>query len=62
MVDLAIQMGLTPSEAVALPAAVDVVARQMGATRVAAIRELTANAPLRAYMASICRKVTSDAR
>ena len=59
LASLAIKMMLTPSQAVALPAAVQYTAETMGRSEDWAIGELMANGPAREYVAGVCRKVTN---
>jgi hypothetical protein len=52
---LAYDMGLAPADAVALPAVIEVSARKAGMFEAAFLAEVKANAPLRSYLASVCR-------
>lgn len=58
MVTLASKMMLTPSQAVALPAAIEVVAKTMKASESQAIFALMTNSAAREYVAGICRTVS----
>lgn len=57
LVSLAALMGLDPLAAVALPAALDAFARKAGMSEAAMLAECEVNAPLRDYLAEICRGV-----
>jgi hypothetical protein len=58
---LASLAGLDPVAAIALPTVITVAARKVGMTDEAMVREATANAPLRAYLAGVCRSVGVEA-
>ncbi len=55
LASLAAQMGLDPLAAVALPATIDCAAGKAGMAPRAMIAECEINAPLRDYLAGICR-------
>lgn len=55
LVSLAAQMGLNPLAAVALPVTIEVAARKAGMSQRAMVAECADNAPLRDYLAGICR-------
>lgn len=54
---LAEMMGLDPVSAIALPTVITVAARKVGVAEATMIFEAFANAPLRDYLAGICRGV-----
>ena len=55
--NLALTMKIDPLAAVALSTTIEVAARKAGMTTEAMIAECERNAPLRDYLASICRSV-----
>ena len=57
---LAQRMALTPKDAIALPTVVKVAANKMGWKQTKMIDAAMNNAPLRDYLAKICRDVTAD--
>lgn len=54
LANLAALMGLTPTQAVALPTVIEVAAAKTGLTEITLIMEAAANEPLRDYLAEIC--------
>lgn len=54
---VALAMGLTPAQAVALPAVVERSAGLVGMSKEAMASEILANQALRRYLADACRKV-----
>jgi hypothetical protein len=56
LVSLATQMGLSPIEAVALPAVIESASRKSNMAESAMIWEAQRNAPLREYLSGICRR------
>lgn len=55
LADLAALAGLDPVSAVALPTVVTVAARKSGMSESALVAECRVNAPLRDYLAGVCR-------
>lgn len=53
-------MGLEPADAIALPTVIEVAARKVGMADDAMIAEAISNAPLRDYLAGICRTTISQ--
>jgi len=51
MLELALAMNLSASEAVYLPSSISEIARLLELSEAATIREIQANAPMRAYVA-----------
>lgn len=58
LAELAAIMGLSFAAATALPTVIDVSAAKVGMTPAAMISEAFRNAPLRAYLAEVCGKVS----
>lgn len=58
LADLAALMGLSIAATVALPTVIDVSAAKVGVSPAAMIAEANRNAPLRAYLAEVCGKVS----
>lgn len=58
LADLALAMGLSPLQAVALPTVIDMSASKVGMLPGAMIAEAARNAPLRAYLAQVCETVS----
>lgn len=54
LTNLALQMGLTPADAVALPTVITVAAGKVRMSEAAFLAEAARNAPLRDYLAGIC--------
>lgn len=52
---LAYDMGLAPVDAAALPTVIEVAARKVGMFEAAFLAEAKVNAPLRSYLADVCR-------
>lgn len=53
-------MALSPRDLIALPTTIEVAARKAGLSQFALVRECMVNAPLREYLAGICRNAASE--
>lgn len=58
---LAIQMGISPADAVALPTVITVASGKVRMSETAFIAEALVNAPLRDYLAQICNTAAKAA-
>ena len=59
--DLALKMGISPVDAVALPTVITVAAGKVRMSETAFIAEALVNAPLRDYLAEICNTAAKAA-
>lgn len=59
--DLALKMGISPVDAVALPTVITVAAGKVRMSETAFIAEALVNVPLRDYLAEICNKAAKAA-
>ena len=53
-------MALSPRDMVALPVTIEVASRKVGMSQFALVRECMVNAPLREYLAGICRNAATE--